>query len=328
MKKIPAMTIALLILTASVSLPTSSSVDATGTIGMETPPRTTAQEVTNSSASTERTPGLHIIASDEYGVTLELFTPEYDLEDGQSTQGNCQMVNVPHYGEGGEPGAPRIPVLGAMIGIPPQEEITLSVEAADFNVAHNSIDLCPVPDLIPDINVSQEMGNLEIDVTPNLQLYNRDDFTPASPAQIISTGFLRSQRVAQLRLHPFQYNPASRTLRHYYYIRVRVDFPQADGRTTLPNLNEGPFEDTLRTLIVNYDTARNWRSYPERLEVAESSVNTISPAYKIMVDEAGIYQLTYSYLEAAGLPVDELDPRTLQMSIQGDETAIHVAGES
>ncbi len=59
-----------------------------------------------------------------------------------------------------------------------------------------------------------------------------------------------------------------------------------------------------------------------------ASVWTIpSPAYKINITADGIYQLSYSYLAAAGLPVDTLDPRTIRMFYMGQEAKIRVIGE-
>ncbi len=52
-----------------------------------------------------------------------------------------------------------------------------------------------------------------------------------------------------------------------------------------------------------------------------------SPAFKIFVDDTGLYQLTYDDLSAAGLPVDELDPRTFQLFEAGREIAVQVTGE-
>ncbi len=51
------------------------------------------------------------------------------------------------------------------------------------------------------------------------------------------------------------------------------------------------------------------------------------PAFKVLVDESGIYRLTYEDLATAGLPVDSLDPRTLQLYGQGRELAMLVLGE-
>ncbi len=50
-------------------------------------------------------------------------------------------------------------------------------------------------------------------------------------------------------------------------------------------------------------------------------------SYKMRVEADGIYRLTYADLQAAGLPVDALDPRTLKVWEQGEEIAIYVQGE-
>jgi hypothetical protein len=52
------------------------------------------------------------------------------------------------------------------------------------------------------------------------------------------------------------------------------------------------------------------------------------PAYKVFVEKDGFFRLTYADLQNAGLPVDTLDPATLQMFYMGREIAIVVEGES
>ena len=52
------------------------------------------------------------------------------------------------------------------------------------------------------------------------------------------------------------------------------------------------------------------------------------PAFKIFVNETGLYRLTYADLVVAGLPVKQIDPRTFQMFEAGEEIAIDVLGES
>ena len=50
-------------------------------------------------------------------------------------------------------------------------------------------------------------------------------------------------------------------------------------------------------------------------------------AYRIKVDADGLYALSYADLAAAGLPVDTLDPRTLQLFYMSQEVPIRVIGE-
>jgi len=53
-----------------------------------------------------------------------------------------------------------------------------------------------------------------------------------------------------------------------------------------------------------------------------------NPAYKIIVDKDGIIQLSYSALQAAGLPVGSLNPKSFRLYWMGQEIPILVDGES
>ena len=96
-------------------------------------------------------------------------------------------------------------------------------------------------------------------------IYQTDQFTPQSPFEVASTGFVRSQRVAVLRFQPFQYNPVTGELRIAQRIRVQLDFVRGDGAIVGSNfrgVDEGDFETTLRQSLLNYETARDWRTRP------------------------------------------------------------------
>lgn len=62
---------------------------------------------------------------------------------------------------------------------------------------------------------------------------------------------------------------------------------------------------------------------------APQGPGTSSNFYKIEVTADGLYRLTYTALQAAGLPVSTLDPRTFQLfASDGAEVALYVAGQS
>ncbi|MCB0140553.1 MAG: hypothetical protein KDE50_11650, partial [Caldilineaceae bacterium] len=52
------------------------------------------------------------------------------------------------------------------------------------------------------------------------------------------------------------------------------------------------------------------------------------PAYRIYVVQDGITEMSYSYLQNAGLPVSTIDPRTFRVFYMGQEVAIQVEGET
>ncbi len=97
--------------------------------------------------------------------------------------------------------------------------------------------------------------------------YQLDAFTPSAAAELVSTGSLRSQRFAQLRLNPLQYNPVSGEIRYARRLLVELRFNSgqtgnspAEGQTV--NLSEGYFEDALRSQLLNYEQARGLAQPP------------------------------------------------------------------
>ncbi len=275
---------------------------------------------------------LRIIESGERGLVLELVTPGFELTQAQMDGGECDLLTVPGYGETAQAGWPRLPIRGAMIGIPPQAEPKVTVLAAEAELEPGRYNLCPAPQ--PIVETEQPTGTARyggMAAAQDQAAYAADNFYPASPVELVSTGFIRSQRVGQLRFHPLQYNPVSGELRLYKRIRVQIDFGPAEDKTGQPvddqQAEEGEFEGALERVLVNYASARDWRTSPAPLARADAISGTAQFYYKISINQDGLYQLTYNYLWAAGINPAAFDPRTLQLFNQGQEVALWVQGE-
>ncbi|MBN1978812.1 MAG: hypothetical protein JW918_15550 [Anaerolineae bacterium] len=280
-------------------------------------------------------PGVRILDSDETGITLELTTPDFQIEPIATEEITCDRLSVIDYATNDQAGWPALPVRGAMLGIPPDADVTLTVLSVDAEVLPGSYDLCPVPSPIVETAPTGEISFGGYQLIRDPQAYGSDIFTPASSAELVETGFIRSQRVAQVRFHPFQYNPASGEVRHLERIQVRLEFNRdfsLDGAAS-GAIDEGAFEETLSNNLLNYDAARGWRTRTAPLDQGQQDwplPAQTEPSYKIMVDEDGIYAVSYADLQAAGIAtatLDALDPRTFHVDNQGEEIAIYVSGE-
>ncbi|MBU1877946.1 MAG: hypothetical protein KJ734_03250, partial [Chloroflexi bacterium] len=159
-----------------------------------------------------------------------------------------------------------------------------------------------------------------------------DVLYPADLARVVNTGYVRSQRVTSLELSPVQYRPATGELRLVRRLRVRLDFAYPDAaaeRQGVARAEESSFEGILSRSLLNYKEAQTWRAAPadSALAAVANHWTPPDPAWKVLVNETGLYRLTYTDLQTAGLPVDTLDPRTFQLYNQGAEVAIHVIGQ-
>ena len=279
---------------------------------------------------TQTDTGISILDSDDRGLVLELITPGYNLTGSTSQSGPCQKLSVYGFGETDNPGWPQLPVKGAMIGIPPHSTPKVTILETELISVAGRLNLCPVPQLIYDLSVDGEIDFQGYQLKGEPLAYTSNSFVPARPVELVSTAFLRSQRVAQLRFQPFQYNPATGELRFHNRIRLRVDY-SSDQLSPSPakfSVDEGPFEAGLENILLNYDQARTWRLPSKGISpLSEALFDPPEPAYKLLVEQDGLYQVSYTDLQNAGLPVDTLDPQTFQLFNQGAEIAIYVPGE-
>ncbi len=111
---------------------------------------------------------------------------------------------------------------------------------------------------------------------------------------------------------------------------VRLDFNPlaADKSFGAGKMDEGAFEKVLQDSLLNYEQARLWRVQPElSLQTSAPASSQGEPKYKLLVDADGIYEVSYSELAAAGLPLAAIDPQTFRLTNRGQEVAIFIPGE-
>ena len=168
-------------------------------------------------------------------------------------------------------------------------------------------------------------------------IYQGNWVFPAVLAQITSDGVMRQQRIASVTISPTRYQPSGQQLIIYESLRVTIKFI---GTTVT---SEGSFpeesaeiEKYLRANLVNYEQSQQWRVPDFQLldkpelshEISALPWTPPAPGWRVKVRTDGLYKLSFSELQTAGLPVTTLDPRTFQMFFAGQEIAIKVIGES
>ena len=273
-------------------------------------------------------PSLRVVESSERGVVLELVTPDYALQP--LAEAGCLLLSVEGYGATDRSGWPELPLRGAVVGIPPQAQVALQVLEVESVVRRVGGNLCPAARPIVEYDAQGMPQYRGEERVRDERAYLVSGTYPLASAGLVETAYIRSQRVAQIRFQPFHYNPLTGELRHDRRIRVRLDFfPEERAPARLGTfIDEGSFEPILQNVLLNYEQARNWRARPE----PTTNPQTVwppheGPWYKVSLDADGMYEMDYAYLAAAGIPVDELDPRTIQMYNRGEEVAILVEGE-
>jgi hypothetical protein len=241
----------------------------------------------------------------------------------------CREVSVAGLANAGEP---PLPVSGTLIGIPPGSTPSATLLELESITVPGTIGVCPSAQPLPGLDHTAHPPSAvqTLHHTPGID--GSDQLVPETSAELLRAGLLRNQEVAVLRIKPVQYDPATQDLYVYTRLRIRVDFEidhRTDARYDDYVVDEDPFEEILRSSLLNYDQARRWRVGPRSTATAHDVKSGSPPgAFKFLVNQDGLHRLTYAQLYVAGVPVDSEDPRTFKLHNHGSEVAILIPGEA
>ncbi len=272
---------------------------------------------------------LRVVATEESALVVEFELSGLETGIGIVDGRTCREVRVAGLVNAGNP---PLPVSGTLIGIPPGSMPKATVLELESVTVPGAIGVCPSAQPPPASNPTAHPPSPVHSANWAPGVDGADQLVPETPVELVRAGLLRSQEVAALRFKPVQYEPATLKLHVFTRLRVRVDFEldrRGDARCDGCVEVEGPFEEILRSSLLNYDQARQWRVGP-RSAAASGDVKSGPPpgAFKFLVDRDGLHRLTYAQLYAAGVPVDSEDPRTFKLFNHGSEVAILIPGEA
>jgi hypothetical protein len=202
------------------------------------------------------------------------------------------------------------------------------VTVIDYDVHEvTGLNLAPIPGYkLRDPN-SWNFENVEFTFIKDSKAYSQNSFTPSKIAEIEVSGSVRELLMGNIKIHPVQYNPVTKTLKQYTRIRIRLTY---GGSPVLMTRKRSSAElELLNGIAVNSDIALNWMNpklgnIKNNVRVTNSVMNS-GDWYKIEIKDdqhgnsEGIYKMTKSYLENAGISLSNVDPRTIKMYGNGGE---------
>ena len=86
--------------------------------------------------------------------------------------------------------------------------------------------------------------------------------------------------------------------------------------------------------LLNYEDARSWRAAPGSPSLVANiqsplgaQTSFLGDRYRVVIDQDGVYHLSYADLQAAGMDVENIDPGTFRLVNHGQDVGIYVSGE-
>lgn len=155
-------------------------------------------------------------------VVVEMNLDGMNVEERIEGGKRFQFLSVPSTDWTSEIGKPKLPVVRSIVKIPSDGNVTIKVENEEHTTFPN-YNVYPVGKKV----VKNGRGGtvyVDEDFTIDKRFYSTDNIYPQELANISFSGRLRDERIIQLELHPIRYNPLSRELFCYSYLRIRLTY--------------------------------------------------------------------------------------------------------
>ncbi len=285
---------------------------------------------------------LRVWSADERELILDLLMPPYRATSVTGPDARPYVkLDVPGFASTGLPGQPELPTYSVLVAIPPDARWVLETEVLAETSAVLRAPIWPAPAYVAGDAGTPEALTAGAGWRPAVEpqfardeaAYAASTFTPDAFVHMAEAGYVRDVRVAHLTVSPLLYRAATQELRVLQHARIRVRFvgESASSAAASSLADPGGFVGLVKQSVINPDQVAGWRAMPSAPTFAASLASTPwqdQARYRITLQDAGLYRLTYADMAAAGAPLAEIDPRQLRIFHGAEELAIEVVGEA
>ena len=260
---------------------------------------------------------INVLSTRPDGLVLELELPPVELVARDLDGGRFDDVVVEGAARFDRAGAPALPFWAEVLAVPPGAQVEVAILEID-SATREQVHFVPAPSPLE----ADAEGGASYQVDP--VAYGQDRFAPADPVAVEYLGVLRGVPAWSLRLYPFSYNPARRTLQIHRRLRLEIRF--RGGRAKVGGGTDDPYAQVLHRAFIN---AGQVTGGPRRAAkvAADTWYDATLPWVKVWVEEDGFFRLGPDWLASRQVEAESIDPRTFRLFHRGREQALYIRGE-
>lgn len=266
------------------------------------PVKTSGNEVNVNKTQQSTVPDFKIIASTQSYIEIE-FTPQFvkDSYDFKYAQADGKK-----YGE------PDLRFRAFPLYLTSQQNNRIEIVDSKYDIINNA-DIKPIP--TPKKIIKNKEESIISDYIKNDKIYSQNKFLPSdNPVQLGTVGSVRNRYFTNAIVNPVLYNPVTKVLKKYTYIKIRITYGGSPILLNKPLSNEE--KEFLKGVALNWKDAENWSTNEFNSIKDNSGIISVFAAgdfYKIEIKESGIFKLDKNYLQSAGINVGAINPKTIKI---------------
>ncbi|MEA1993051.1 MAG: C25 family cysteine peptidase [Euryarchaeota archaeon] len=152
-------------------------------------------------------------------LTLILTSNEFIIKDG--------TIRMEGFYNRGSPGAPKLPQSIHDISLPPHADLStvqIKISKIATEMIGGAYDVDPSPLIATTSDDTKQYVNSTIKNGKDVEIYEKEEFYPNSPVEILRTYQKRDKKVVRVQFTPVQYNPVSMKLQLNTKVTVEISW--------------------------------------------------------------------------------------------------------
>ena len=191
-----------------------------------------------------------LVTANESNITIDIQVPDYHTHTVTTPQGEAFVITAPKAMNHASAGEPDLPIMVIPVAIGDNALMTVKVIHAEYTDFEN-------------MEVAPSKGDFPRSIDPNDvpytygEVYQRNAFFPSQLATLDEPYIHRDVRGQNIVLHPFIYNPVTKTLRAYKHLVVSMTNVGQDTRNVISqrsksNSLDPEFKAMYQNRYINY----------------------------------------------------------------------------
>lgn len=279
-----------------------------------------------------------LLHADAVGVEVSFELPDYALREVSAAGRDWLRVAAPGLDTLARPGEPDLPGAAVLVGLPASgsPRLTWSVEGTLRLAA--PLPVVPLASPQHDAAAVDKAGGGDQVVVADPAVYSLTGPVPADIVTFSDLGWVRGQRVGRLVFRPFQLAASAGEILVHPRLTARLDFAPVAPRPPAEveeAAADSAFDPVLDAALVNGAAARAFRlgRGPRTTVDSPSAAAPVGPSeqgavWNVAVGETGWHRLSGADLALAGMAIEQVDPRRLQLYLDGQAVAMRIEGEA
>lgn len=263
---------------------------------------------------------LTVQRSNEEGISLSLeFKDPISRVEKNDENRRIKYLN---YKSSAKPGYPILPSKTIFVAIPPKSKVSANVISQSVSKHKNSV---------PAIN-KEIMRETDSTINYRATEFKKDLLTssryPHKDLEVIDYTWIRNYYCAVIKINTHKFDWIKKEIIYKNKLEFSLKFSDVK-EYSVNNEPPGRFDNLLSSIIINYNEASRYKSYPRYYDTEndEDWIDYNREYLKFGISKDGIYRIDYDDLVSYGVEPASINPKTIKIYREGNQEPVKVLGE-